>query len=118
MEVDKGHKRRLWREVARPQVHGHDLTCVCALRGHRLASGAEEKIVRVFEATSSFVENLGLITGRRDKDARSSRPLVQGASMPSLGLSNKAVFRGQTETPEADRHVKDQFPDHYFKDEK
>ena len=36
-----------WHEVARPQVHGHDLTCVTALPGHRFASGADEKIVRV-----------------------------------------------------------------------
>ncbi len=114
-----GGRRHVWREVARPQVHGHDLACLCSVRGHRLASGAEEKVVRVFEATSSFVENLGIITGRRDSPSSSvRRALVQGASVPSLGLSNKAVLKGQTVTPEAERHVKDKFPDHYFKPEK
>ena len=52
-----------WHEVARPQVHGHDLTCVKALPGHRFASGADEKIVRVFESTKMFLRNLASITG-------------------------------------------------------
>ena len=52
-----------WHEVARPQVHGHDLTCVTALPGHRFASGADEKIVRVFESTKMFLRNLASITG-------------------------------------------------------
>ena len=44
--------------------------------------------------------------------------LAQGASVPSLGLSNKAVLEGEEEpVPEMDKHVKDQFPDFYFKPE-
>ena len=55
---------------------------------------------------------------------------AQGASTPSLGLSNKAVYAGQADTRPEDKHVKDQvaeanifrsftnifpqFPDHYF----
>ena len=39
---------------------------------------------------------------------------AQGASTPSLGLSNKAVYQGQSETQTQEKHVKDQFPDHYF----
>ena len=57
------------------------------------------------------------------------RDLAQGASTPSLGLSNKAVYQGRSyshgylyimrysgekETPVEEKHVKDQFPDHYF----
>ena len=34
--------------------------------------------------------------------------------MPSLGLSNKAVFEGEKIIPDDERHVKDQFPDFYF----
>ena len=45
------------------------------------------------------------------------RELAQGASTPSLGLSNKAVYPGQKETPAEEKHVKDQFPDHYFSPE-
>ena len=110
----------LWREVARPQVHGHDLTCAASFKGHRLVSGGEEKVARVFQATSSFLTNLEAITGRSLErgDDSSSRCLVKGASVPSLGLSNKAVVQGQTVTRDDERHVKDQYPDHYFKDEK
>ena len=65
------------------------------------------------------------------------RELAQGASTPSLGLSNKAVYpgpdhsplifppqllqlfpsSGQKETPVEEKHVKDQYPDHYFSPE-
>ena len=38
----------------------------------------------------------------------------QGASLPTLGLSNKAVYEGGKCIPEEERHVKDQFPDFYF----
>jgi len=37
---------------------------VTLLPGHGLASGAEEKVARVFEATKSFVSNLSTITGQ------------------------------------------------------
>ena len=38
-----------------------------------------------------------------------------GADVPSLGLSNKAVLEGDQSVPEVDKHVKDQYPDVYFK---
>lgn len=39
--------------------------------------------------------------------------MPKGASVPSLGLSNKAVYN--TETPaETERHVKDEYPENYF----
>jgi hypothetical protein len=39
--------------------------------------------------------------------------LPQGASVPALGLSNKAVYEGQ-EMPPEERHVKDEYPEFYF----
>jgi elongator complex protein 2 len=33
----------VWRELARPQVHGYDLTCIAFVRPHVLLSGADEK---------------------------------------------------------------------------
>ena len=103
-----------WYEVARPQVHGYDLSCLTMLPNHQLASGAEEKLIRVFEAPQNFFQNMNLITGL---DFTMTHPRAQGASVPSLGLSNKAVVQDAIETPELDKHVKDQFPDFYFKDE-
>ena len=47
--------------------------------------------------------------------AETFSPTAHGASVPSLGLSNKAVFEGdKTRNEEEDRHVKDLYPDHYF----
>ena len=79
-------------------------------------SGSEEKLVRVFEATSNFIENISSIT-TSDKFVGDSQFLPQGASVPSLGLSNKAVLDANEEVPEMDKHVKDQYPDFYFKPE-
>ena len=81
----------------------------------RYVSGAEEKVLRAFTAPSTFLENLSLITGDTElMESSRSRVSAQGASTPSLGLSNKAVYEGETQTPETDKHVKDQFPDNYF----
>ena len=102
--------RGVWQEVGRPQVHGYDMTCCAMLPDHRYVSGAEEKVLRAFTAPSNFLENLGHIIG--DKIDIKNR--CQGASTPSLGLSNKAVFQGQKEEDVTEKHVKDQFPDHYF----
>lgn len=105
-----------WHEVARPQVHGYDLHCLTIMPNHRLASGADEKLVRVFEATQNFIGNIAAIDP--SSDFKDGQFLAQGASVPSLGLSNKAVFEGETDlVPEMDKHVKDQFPDVYFKPE-
>merc|ERR1719297_783857 len=81
------------------------------LPGHRYVSGAEEKVRRAFSAPSTFLANLGLITG---EEVGGGQGGAQGASTPSLGLSNKAVYAGQADTRPEDKHVKDQFPDHYF----
>ena len=116
-------KNQFWHEIARPQVHGYDLVCLAMIgANHRLASGAEEKLVRVFEATSNFIENISAITNNFDQFTGDQEFLTaQGASVPSLGLSNKAVLdakKGETEIiPETEKHVKDQFPDFYFKPE-
>jgi len=64
---------------ARPQVHGHDFSCVAALPlsrddGHagfgaaapaqvRYASGSEEKVLRVLEAPQAFHDTLALARG-------------------------------------------------------
>ena len=107
----------VWQEVARPQVHGYDMSCVTSLPGHRYVSGAEEKVLRAFSAPSTFLDNLARITGDQVAEQDNRSQVAQGASTPSLGLSNKAVYQGQKETPVEEKHVKDQFPDHYFSPE-
>ena len=120
-------KDHLWHEIARPQVHGHDLFCVTMLPCHRMASGADEKIIRTFEATKIFLENLSKISKLNPKNLLVSKnersgekeEQAQGASVPSLGLSNKPILYTNEDgfvprAPEEERHVKDQFPDFYF----
>ncbi|KAI3965497.1 hypothetical protein MKW92_019487, partial [Papaver armeniacum] len=50
-----------WHEIARPQVHGHDINCVTIIPGkgnYRFVSGADEKVARVFEGPLSFLKTL------------------------------------------------------------
>lgn len=58
---------RLW-ELARPQIHGHALRCVAALPsaavgGCVFASGSEEKVLRVLEAPSAFLQSWAGVAG-------------------------------------------------------
>ena len=88
---------------------------------HGLVSGAEEKIVRAFESPQMFMTNHGRISG--GVDSRPAKREAQGASVPSLGLSNKPVLFNEDgdfnkwSVPEDERHVKDKFPDFYFNPE-
>lgn len=80
-----------WHELARPQVHGYDLAAIAPISSRTFASAAEEKVIRVFDAPSNFAHNYQAIVGQPlgGEDAG-----AEGASVPSLGLSNKAVFAG------------------------
>ena len=46
-----------WHEIARPQVHGYDMQCLAAINSHRFVSAADEKVLRIFEATKNFDQN-------------------------------------------------------------
>jgi elongator complex protein 2 len=46
----------IWREIARPQVHGYDLVGVQFLDALKFVSIADEKVARVFEAPKTFVQ--------------------------------------------------------------
>ncbi|KAJ1551919.1 Elongator subunit elp2, partial [Cladochytrium tenue] len=52
-----------WHEIARPQIHGYDVHCVAFVGPHRLVSGADEKVLRVFDAPKLFLKNLENIAG-------------------------------------------------------
>ncbi|KAI9020993.1 quinon protein alcohol dehydrogenase-like superfamily [Phycomyces nitens] len=86
-----------WHEMGRPQVHGYDLKCVAFVNDWEFVSGADEKVLRVFDAPKSCVESLAVLTGEKELASEvESRPI--GANLPALGLSNKAVFAGDIET--------------------
>lgn len=49
----------------RVQVHGHDMSCVADIPNSSCyVSGAEEKVLRVFEAPQTFNQTLALAQGR------------------------------------------------------
>lgn len=86
-----------WHEIARPQVHGHDINCVTVIQGkgnHRFVSGADEKVARVFEATSSFLKTLNHATSQNYSFSEDLQVDVQilGANMSALGLSQKPIY--------------------------
>jgi elongator complex protein 2 len=102
-----------WVEVGRPQVHGYDMTSIaCIGRGddddidsgeprHRFISGADEKLLRVFDAPTSTLRLLKTISQSHacheivitNQTSPSPMPSwrYERAFMPSLGLSNKAT---------------------------
>lgn len=104
-------------EIARPQVHGYDMQCLAVLSRYRFASAAEEKIVRTFQAPGNFVENLRNLVGLAN-DAEGDAIIQshqKGASVPSLGLSNKAVYDNEIDLSAVeDKKFKDEYPENYF----
>ena len=87
--IDEG----VWVELARPQVHGYDLSAVVSISDqrmrHRIVTGADEKELRVFDAPKSTVRALAGAAGISD-DETDPVDRVDRAYIPSLGLSNIA----------------------------
>uniref|UniRef100_A0A663LNU6 Elongator complex protein 2 n=1 Tax=Athene cunicularia TaxID=194338 RepID=A0A663LNU6_ATHCN len=103
-----------WHEIARPQVHGYDMRCLAMIGRFQFVSGADEKVLRVFRAPKNFIENFSNITG-----IPQSSDLPEGATVPALGLSNKAVFEGDmavqpAEDEETFNTISNQYPEIYF----
>lgn len=105
-----------WKEIARPQVHGHDLACITSTGRLQFVTGAEEKVLRAFEGTRNFIDNFKRLCGADLLEHSSIKELAEGASVPSLGLSNKAVYESDLtrSIDDAERHPKNQFPEFYF----
>lgn len=112
---DDGSKMEItWHEIARPQVHGYDMQTIAVFSRYKFASGAEEKIVRTFQAPGNFIENFRRISNiENDQEGDELlKTLPKGASVPSLGLSNKAVYN--CDEIATKKHVKDEYPENYF----
>lgn len=120
VSVSKDQTTRLWvqpshsrggefREMSRVQVHGYDLTCLDLLpnREHRLISGADEKTLRVFDATNKVLGLLAELCGIVSVNPAG----VETAYVPALALSTKAVgFVQQEQQPEAQQEAEEQQP--------
>ncbi|XP_006835139.1 PREDICTED: elongator complex protein 2 isoform X2 [Chrysochloris asiatica] len=97
----KDQSQVTWHEIARPQIHGYDLKCLAMINRFQFVSGADEKVLRVFSAPRNFVENFCAITGQSLNHILCNQDgdLPEGAAVPALGLSNKAVFQGDITQP-------------------
>ena len=77
-----------WHEMARPQIHGYDLNCIDSLGESRFVSGADEKLLRVFDEPKAVAKLLEDLSGIKSSGMAN---MPDAANMPVLGLSNKAV---------------------------
>ncbi|PNJ80781.1 ELP2 isoform 9 [Pongo abelii] len=100
----KDQSQVTWHEIARPQIHGYDLKCLAMINRFQFVSGADEKVLRVFCAPRNFVENFCAITGQSLNHVLCNQDsdLPEGATVPALGLSNKAVFQGDIASQPSD----------------
>lgn len=84
----KGETGRSWHEFARPQIHGYDLNCIDSMGRSRFISGADEKLLRVFDEPRAAANLLHKLCG---VEMPIHHELPDAANIPVLGLSNKAV---------------------------
>ncbi|KAF2161011.1 hypothetical protein M409DRAFT_28618 [Zasmidium cellare ATCC 36951] len=84
----KRRDKSSWHEMARPQIHGYDLNCIDAITDIQFISGADEKLLRVFNKPKA-VDNL--ISKLSGTSSTVSGDLPDAANIPVLGLSNKAM---------------------------
>jgi elongator complex protein 2 len=89
----------IWVELARPQVHGYNLTTLTSIsttqRRHTIVTGADEKEIRVFDAPRNALTLLQQVMVQESSSSTSTPEddgleRVDRAYIPSLGLSNKA----------------------------
>jgi elongator complex protein 2 len=88
-EWKKGQKRS-WHEFSRPQIHGYDLNCVTCISDRQFSSGADEKLLRVFDKPKDIARMLEELCGHVRSTDNASMPETR-AAIPVLGLSNKGI---------------------------
>ncbi|KAL2855526.1 6-phosphofructo-2-kinase-domain-containing protein [Aspergillus pseudoustus] len=93
------HGQKSWHEFSRPQIHGYDLNCIDTLGPGRFVSGAEEKLLRVFNEPKPIAQLLERLSGFTQSTVGE---LPDTAQIPVLGLSNQAVGEDVTEDVEAE----------------
>jgi elongator complex protein 2 len=83
-----------WHEMARPQIHGYDLNCIDSLGTSQFVSGADEKLLRVFNEPRTVANLLRKLCGFGGTHLEE---MPDAANMPLLGLSNKAIEAGEND---------------------
>lgn len=77
-----------WHEFSRPQIHGYDLNCIDTISDRQFLSGADEKLLRVFDEPKGVADMLNKLC---NITSQSTDDLPDAANIPVLGLSNKAI---------------------------
>ncbi|KAI4652535.1 uncharacterized protein J4E79_008841 [Alternaria viburni] len=77
-----------WHEFSRPQIHGYDLNCIDAVSNTQFVSGADEKLLRIFDEPRGVADMLQNLCSIK---ASTTAELPDAANIPVLGLSNKAI---------------------------
>ena len=99
LHADTSHDaKKTWHEMARPQIHGYDLNCIDSINQMQFVSGADEKLLRVFDepvATAKLLDHLCAIK------LTAGQAMPEAANIPVLGLSNKAVKINEDMNPPA-----------------
>jgi elongator complex protein 2 len=85
-----------WHEFSRPQIHGYDLNCIDTITNNQFISGADEKLLRVFDEPEGVADILHRLCGIEKPPGTA---LPDAANIPVLGLSNKAVEAVSTDKP-------------------
>lgn len=96
-----------WHELSRPQIHGYDLNCLDSINQSRFVSGADEKLLRVFDEPRATADLLYSLCGTKPA-ARQNMP--DAANVPVLGLSNKMVALKDPEKHGTENGFDDQEP--------
>ena len=91
-----------WHEMARPQIHGYDLNCIDSLGQIEFISGADEKLLRVFNEPRATAELLDTLC---DIHTNVEQNMPDTADIPALGLSNKATESAAGVEPNTDGHA-------------
>lgn len=93
---------RSWHEFSRPQIHGYDLNCIDVISDTEFISGADEKLLRVFDEPAAVAHLLAKLS---KLPVDENQVLPDAANIPVLGLSNKAVEIANDEHAHENGHV-------------
>jgi elongator complex protein 2 len=89
--------QKSWHEFSRPQIHGYDLNCIDVFGKTSFVSGADEKLLRVFDEPRDVAKTLKQLCGIKGHQVSG---MADAANMPVLGLSNKAIDSGDQVSPD------------------
>ncbi|KFD60837.1 hypothetical protein M514_11412 [Trichuris suis] len=92
-EWNVSSSKKMFCEIARPQVHGYEIQCLSFLTSEVFVCGAAEKVLRIFMAPRNFVLN---VLKHTDVPAKTIEQVfhnnAKSATVAALGLTNRPVY--------------------------